>query len=52
MSRQERASLILEKYSQLAGSKTLAFCASINHADYMAEFFNVHGVRAAGAQRE
>jgi superfamily II DNA or RNA helicase/HKD family nuclease len=47
LSKQGRADLILEKYRRLAGPRTLAFCASVNHADYMSKFFNVHGVKSA-----
>ena len=47
LSRKERAGLVLEKYQLLAGQKTLAFCASINHADYMARYFNDKNVPSA-----
>jgi superfamily II DNA or RNA helicase/HKD family nuclease len=46
LSRKERAGLILEKYRQLAGAKTMGFCVGIQHAEYMAEFFTKHGVKA------
>lgn len=46
LARKERADLVLEKYVKLAGKRTLAFCASIGHADYMAGFFQEHGIRA------
>lgn len=46
LSRQERAQLVLEKYKTLAGSKTLAFCASINHANYMAGYFQANSIPA------
>ncbi len=59
LSRTSRAELILEKYNLLAGNRTLAFCTSINHANYMAEYFNkrnipsaaVHSGPEAGSQR-
>lgn len=39
LSHKERADLILKHYTRLAGERTLAFCASIRHAGYMADFF-------------
>lgn len=47
LSHKERADLILRNYTRLAGERTLAFCASISHAEYMAAFFSEHGVPAA-----
>jgi len=47
LSRTGRAELILEKYNLLAGSRTLAFCTSINHANYMAEYFNERKIPSA-----
>ena len=47
LSRQERAGLVLEKYKRFAGGKTLAFCVSINHANYMVQYFNQHNVPSA-----
>lgn len=47
LSRKERADLVLEKYLLLAGNKSLGFCVSIKHAEYMADYFNEHGVSAA-----
>lgn len=44
LSTEERAGLVLEKYRQMAGERALGFCTSITHADYMADFFNRHGV--------
>jgi superfamily II DNA or RNA helicase/HKD family nuclease len=44
LSRAERAELVLEKYRSMAGSRTLGFCVSIRHAEYMAEFFSRRGV--------
>jgi superfamily II DNA or RNA helicase len=40
----KRPDLILSKYHQFGGRKTLAFCAGIRHAEYMAEYFNSKGV--------
>ncbi|MCW3490227.1 DEAD/DEAH box helicase family protein [Dethiobacter alkaliphilus] len=47
LSTEERAGLVLEKYQKMAGKRTLAFCTSVAHADYMAGYFNRHGVEAA-----
>ncbi|HEX3044945.1 MAG TPA: DEAD/DEAH box helicase family protein [Bacillota bacterium] len=46
LSRQERAHLVLEKYHQFAGVRTMGFCVSIGHAEYMAEYFSWRGVAA------
>ena len=46
LSTKERAGLVLDKYLKMAGLRTLGFCASISHADYMAEYFNANGVKA------
>ena len=36
----------LQKYRLMAGARTLGFCASINHAEYMAEYFTDRGVKS------
>lgn len=41
-----RAQNALEQYRRLAGTRTLAFCVSQRHADFMAEFFRAAGLRA------
>jgi superfamily II DNA or RNA helicase len=41
-----RAENILQQYRKNAGSRTLAFCCSRRHADFMASFFLEHGLRA------
>ena len=46
LSRAERADLVLQKYRLMAGARTLGFCASINHAEYMAEYFTDRGVKS------
>ncbi|MTI94703.1 MAG: restriction endonuclease subunit R [Firmicutes bacterium] len=46
LSQKERANLVLEKYKALAGQKTLGFCASIAHAEYMARYFQEQGIAA------
>lgn len=42
-----RARHALKTWRSLAQSKTLAFCVSIRHAEFMAEYFQQQGVRAA-----
>jgi superfamily II DNA or RNA helicase/HKD family nuclease len=46
LSREERADLILSNYRKLAGERTLGFCVSIKHAEYMADYFSGHGTVA------
>src|SRR5262249_8462455 len=43
----KRAENVLEQYRNRAGQRTLAFCASQRHADFMAQFFNENRVPAA-----
>jgi len=43
---QSRAQNALEQYRRRAGVRTLAFCCSTRHADFMATFFARAGVRA------
>ena len=52
LSHKERADLILRHYTRLGGERTLAFCASISHAAYMAAFFSEHSVPAAAVHSE
>jgi superfamily II DNA or RNA helicase len=47
LSYKERADLIIGQYHRLAGERTLGFCVSIKHAEYMAEYFTANGVAAA-----
>jgi len=47
LSRQERANLVLKKYRHMAGRKTLGFCVSIDHAQFMAQHFAQQGIKAA-----
>ncbi|MEW6423355.1 MAG: DEAD/DEAH box helicase family protein [Bacillota bacterium] len=47
LSHKERADLVLSHYHKLAGQRTLGFCVSIKHAEYMAEYFAKHGVDSA-----
>lgn len=41
-----RAQHVIKEWRDKSQKRTLAFCASRRHADYMKEFFNKHGVRA------
>ena len=42
----ERAEQELVTWREHAGRRTLAFCCSVSHADFMADFFTGRGVRA------
>jgi superfamily II DNA or RNA helicase len=42
----ERAEAALREWRRLAGSRTLAFCVSVRHADYMTQVFREAGVPA------
>jgi len=44
---QARAANALEQWRELGGGRTLAFCVSQRHADFMAKFFADAGVRSA-----
>lgn len=44
LSNVNRANLVLEQYRKLAGRRTLGFCTSINHANYMARYFSKRGI--------
>jgi len=41
-----RARNALDQYNKHRGTRTLGFCCSQLHADFMADFFNQHGIRA------
>jgi len=43
----KRADLVLAKYKQFETKRALGFCASIRHAEFMADYFSRHGVPAA-----
>jgi superfamily II DNA or RNA helicase len=43
---QSRAANALEQYRRLAGTRTLGFCCSQRHAEFMADYFRNAGVRA------
>ena len=45
----ERAQQALDEWSARRSSRTLAFCVSTSHADYMAEFFAAAGIACAAA---
>lgn len=42
----KRANYIFENWSQLKLTRTLGFCASIKHSDYMKDFFIDKGIKA------
>jgi superfamily II DNA or RNA helicase len=44
---QERAQHALDTWRDKGGGRTLAFCVSVSHADFTAEFFRRHGIAAA-----
>jgi superfamily II DNA or RNA helicase/diadenosine tetraphosphate (Ap4A) HIT family hydrolase len=43
---QVRARHVLAEWQEKDGGRTLAFCATVSHAEFMAEFFCQHGVAA------
>ena len=43
----KRAELVLNHYHKYNFSRTIAFCASRNHAEYMAEYFTHHDIPSA-----
>lgn len=45
----QRAEQVLDEWHRLGGPgrRALAFCCSVRHADFMADYFVEHGVRAA-----
>lgn len=47
LANQERAEHALQQYRQRAGRRTLAFCASQRHCDFMDQFFRDRGLRSA-----
>lgn len=49
---QSRARNALEQHRERGGARTLAFCCSTRHADFMREFFCEAGVRAAAVHSE
>jgi len=44
---QERAQSALDEWREHGGERTLAFCASTSHSDFMARFFEENGVSSA-----
>jgi len=49
---QARARHAFKKWSELRQSRTLAFCVSLSHADFMAEYFTRHGISAVSVHSE
>ncbi|MGV8150013.1 MAG: DEAD/DEAH box helicase family protein [Alkaliphilus sp.] len=46
LSTHTRAALILKNYRRFAQKRTVAFCSSIKHAEYMADYFVRNGIKA------
>ena len=44
---QERAQSAFDEWQSHRGTRTLAFCASVHHSDFMTDFFLQRGVRCA-----
>lgn len=44
---QQRAEHALDIWQSKGGGRTIAFCVTVTHADFMAEFFRLNGVPAA-----
>ncbi len=44
---QKRAQNALDQHQEKGGTRTLAFCCSLRHANFMREFFSNQGVRCA-----
>ncbi|HLQ84480.1 MAG TPA: DEAD/DEAH box helicase family protein [Pseudogracilibacillus sp.] len=49
---QARAKHIFNKWDQLKQTRTLAFCSSIKHAQYLSNYFNQRGVKAISLTSE
>src|SRR6056297_1101953 len=47
LSTSTRANLAFEKYMHYRGKRALAFCTSIRHAEFMADYFMTRGIKAA-----
>jgi superfamily II DNA or RNA helicase/HKD family nuclease len=47
LSTSSRADLVFGKYRHYRGKRALAFCTSIRHAEFMAEYFIRKGIKAA-----
>ncbi len=46
LSTEKRADLILSNYLKFAGKRTIGFCTSIVHTEYMAEYFSQNGIKS------
>ena len=49
---QQRAKHALETWKKYRQERTLAFCISTKHADYMAEYFNKQGIKSASVHSQ
>ncbi|NBG88116.1 DEAD/DEAH box helicase family protein [Isachenkonia alkalipeptolytica] len=47
LSKGRRADLVLKHYQTLGKKRTIGFCSSINHAEFMAGYFNERGIPSA-----
>jgi superfamily II DNA or RNA helicase/HKD family nuclease/diadenosine tetraphosphate (Ap4A) HIT family hydrolase len=47
-----RAQNALEQYRKHAGQRTIAYCCSVRHADYMRRYFAAQGVRCAAVHSQ
>ncbi|MAD10301.1 MAG: restriction endonuclease subunit R [Alteromonas sp.] len=47
-----RSRHVLNEWQQKAQQVTLAFCVSRKHADYMANYFNEHGIKSASVHSD
>ncbi len=43
----KRAASVLENYRKYGSERAIGFCSSIEHAAFMSEYFNIHGVKSA-----
>lgn len=43
---QQRAQHVMDEWRELGGGRAIAFCVTVSHADFMAEFFRRNGVAA------
>lgn len=46
LSQTSRANLILNKFKDYSGKKTLGFCSSIKHSNFMARYFSKNNIKA------
>tara|TARA_Y100001970_G_C14240673_1_gene864717 strand:+ start:1059 stop:3956 length:2898 start_codon:yes stop_codon:yes gene_type:complete len=49
---QKRAKYVFDNWSKLKQTRTLAFCASIKHCDFMADYFSKQGISAVSVHSQ